>query len=305
MSVKTQVFVTGATGYIGGSVLQKVLAHPSAATSEFTLLVRSPEKARLLEGYIQAVGVDVRVLLGSHSDSDKLEAQAAQSDVIFAMANADDVGACKAILAGMKKRHAETGNPPVLIHTSGTGYAKTYIILPSTIYGLATGPLVDHKISNDHSVQVPALIKAGVVRKQGGVVNEGLNRWPCVHINDCVDLYLTVLDAILAGKPVGHGREGLYFGENGEYQAYALAKTVAQVLAEVGKGQSREPIPFTAEEYEKAPSLKKFGTNSRCHAKRARSLGWGPIYTYDDLIKSIKPEVEALLTKPIEQWPSY
>lgn len=47
------------------------------------------------------------------------------------------------------------------------GYVKTYIILPSTIYGLASSKLADLGIQNRHSVQIPHLIRAAIDRGRG------------------------------------------------------------------------------------------------------------------------------------------
>lgn len=57
-------------------------------------------------------------------------------------------------------------------------------MLPSTIYGLATGPLVDAGIVNPQSQQIPRLIDVGKKRGQAGMVGEGKNMWPNVHIDD-------------------------------------------------------------------------------------------------------------------------
>jgi hypothetical protein len=38
------------------------------------------------------------------------------------------------------------------------------------------------------------------------------------------------------------------------------------------------------------------GTSGRCKASRGRALGWKPKYTTEDLLKSIKGEVEWQLT---------
>lgn len=65
-----------------------------------------------------------------------------------------------------------------------TGYVRTYIILPSTIYGLARGLLVDIGVSNNRSIQIPAIIEASLDRKQGGMVGQGKNLWPNVHIDE-------------------------------------------------------------------------------------------------------------------------
>jgi hypothetical protein len=59
-----------------------------------------------------------------------------------------------------------------------------YIILPSTIYGIASGPLVDLDLQNSHSQQIPALVKSSLDRGQGGMVGLGKNIWPNVHIDE-------------------------------------------------------------------------------------------------------------------------
>ena len=64
------------------------------------------------------------------------------------------------------------------------GYVKIYLVLPSTIYGIAAGTLVEKGIQNPHSIQVPALIRASLGRGQAGMVGQGLNFWPDVDIDD-------------------------------------------------------------------------------------------------------------------------
>ncbi|TBU33554.1 hypothetical protein BD311DRAFT_652119 [Dichomitus squalens] len=49
MSSEIAIFYIEATGYIGGSALQAILAHPEADTFETTALVRSEAKAKALE----------------------------------------------------------------------------------------------------------------------------------------------------------------------------------------------------------------------------------------------------------------
>ncbi|KAG6331882.1 hypothetical protein ID866_7208 [Astraeus odoratus] len=172
-------------------------------------------------------------------------------------------------------------------------YIKSFIILPSTIYALARTKLVDLGIQNPRSIQIPWLIRAGLLRGQGGMVGKGENIWPNVHIDDTADLFIVVYENALSGK-AAHGREGLYFGENGEYKLYDVAKAVSQALYELGKGESPEPETFTEEDYKRPENrwLMFLGTNSRCRGRRGRLLGWSPKYTTEDLFKSIKPEVE-------------
>ncbi|EJD06860.1 NAD-binding protein [Fomitiporia mediterranea MF3/22] len=116
MSGKQTIFLTGATGYIGGSVLWRLLNHKDAKNFHFKVLVRDPAKAKLLQ---EKFGVEA--VVGSHSDADKVETLAHEADCVITTADVDDLGAAKATLRGMRKYHEKNGKVPIYIHTSGTG----------------------------------------------------------------------------------------------------------------------------------------------------------------------------------------
>jgi hypothetical protein len=69
------------------------------------------------------------------------------------------------------------------------GYVRTYIILPSTVWGIATGPLVDLGIQNPISIQIPLLSDVSVDRGQGGMVGAGKNLWANVNVDDSACFY--------------------------------------------------------------------------------------------------------------------
>ncbi|OJT06577.1 hypothetical protein TRAPUB_2572 [Trametes pubescens] len=110
------IFITGATGYIGGSVLQRLLDHPKRANYEITALVRDPSKAIRLQAEF-----GVKTTVGSLQDLDKLSALAEDAHVVIHTADNNDIGAINAILSCLKVRHDKTGDLPLLIHTSGGG----------------------------------------------------------------------------------------------------------------------------------------------------------------------------------------
>ncbi|KAJ7452814.1 NAD(P)-binding protein [Mycena latifolia] len=112
---KTKFLLTGATGYVGGTVLTRFLAHPRANTFDITVLVRDPKKAAKFEEQ------GVHAVVGSHSDAQLVEKLASEADVVIAVADSDDLGAAQAILKGLRKRHARLGTLPILINTSGAG----------------------------------------------------------------------------------------------------------------------------------------------------------------------------------------
>jgi hypothetical protein len=177
------------------------------------------------------------------------------------------------------------------------GYVRTYIVLPSTIYGIATGKPFDLGISNSHSIQVPIAIKASLDRGQGGMIGEGKNIWPNVEIHEQAELYQVVLDAALSDPNTPHGREGYYFGASDEYRLYDLAKAYSQALYDLGKGKSPEPTPFTAEEAQKYFGGVWLGHNARCKAERGKALGWKPTKTTKDFLESVRPEVEVIVAQ--------
>ncbi|KAK0194327.1 hypothetical protein F5146DRAFT_1184365 [Armillaria mellea] len=305
---KVSIFFTGATGYIGGTILSRLIAHKSSKNFDITILLR----------------LGIKTVSGSDSDLALLRAQAAAADVVFATADCDDLPAAEAILQGAKDRYEKTGKAPILIHTSGTGeltdnarglhstdavysdldiplfetlppsqphrnvdlaviaadtegYVKTYIVLPPTIYGVPTGIL--HKLR-----QVRVLVEASIVRKQGGVVGEGKNHWPNVDVNEMVDLYLIIFDLALspssAPAEFQHGRSGIYF-------------TLWALLAEV----SDPPSPRLSGKTEAEPLLYALGTNSRVDFEKSRgkALGWKPTKGTKDLLAFIEYEIDRQL----------
>ncbi|KAF8438923.1 hypothetical protein L210DRAFT_3761142 [Boletus edulis BED1] len=337
MSPKTQIFILGATGYIGGGVLERLLQHRTASTSQITALVRNAAKIPLL------ASTGVKTVFGTLDNVALIERQASESDVVFACADSDHVESCEAILRGLKKRYEVTGTIPVFVHTSGTdilndnvegmyssdtiwddtdldqlerlpdtdphrltdplviaadedGYARTHIVLPSTIYDFATGQLVDLGIRKPRSIEIPKLTDVSITRKRAGMVGLGLNTWSNVHIDDIGELYIVLYNAILDGR-AGHGREGLYFGENGESVVRAMSERIGEALVACGVSRPGEQTPTSFGEMDYARPENEhlrawYGSNSRCKANRARELGWKPKHTTEDMLKSIRGEVE-------------
>ncbi|GJE97532.1 NAD(P)-binding protein [Phanerochaete sordida] len=344
MSNKTPIFVIGATGYIGGTVLSRLLAHRGAHSFQITALVRSPDKGKILQDQF-----GVHSVVGSTEDTTLLERLSAEAHVVFSMADADDVPAMQAILRGLRTRHTRTGDVPVLIHTSGTGqlinaqetagtdatepvyddtdfeqmasikptafhrnvdlltfaadaegYCRTYVVLPSTVYGAAHTALVEAGVQHARSIQIPLLAKACLHRGCAGTVGAGRARWPNVHIDDVADLYILLLDTISTrgADAVDHGARGCYFAENGEHTAYDIARAIGAAMVALGRANDAEPTAYTDAELElyfgSVEMGKLWGLNVRCRAAHARALGWAPRYSTQDMLASVQGEVEAV-----------
>ncbi|VDB99967.1 unnamed protein product [Peniophora sp. CBMAI 1063] len=335
-SDKTTIFITGATGYIGGACLNLLLKDPSFGLSA---LVRDAGKAEKLT----ALGVSP--VIGSLDDAAVLIASAADADVVLHTAHADHYPAILDILKGMRHRFEKTGKQGILIHTSGTGvladdakgmhddhityddsnvesieslppdavhrkvdveivkadqegYIRSFIVLPSTIWGILTGPVAEAGIAHVHSRQIPEAIVIGMKRGQGGMVGKGLNVWPHVEIHELAEMYIIILCAALDGT-APHGRQGFYFGASGHYRLLDAAKVYTSALHALGKSASPEPTAYTKEDIDKYLGGNDYlGSNSRCRVVRAKELGWNPTKTTDDFFEFIPKEVEVIVRDP-------
>jgi len=339
-----RILFIGATGYIGGTVLARLIQDPKRSEYDITVLLRSDGKA---EGFKK---LGLKTVKGSLDDVEMLEKLASEHDVVFQTADADHVKGTNAILRGFKSRYQKTGVAPILIHTSGTGilvdtaggeyegaeiysdlnipkieglpatqphrvvdraivaaaeegYARTWIVCPSTIWGIVDTVFVKEGLQKPESVQVPGIIELDVKLGKAVYVGEGLNVWPHVPIDEVGKFYHTLFNAIVSGKQPGpaSGRNGYYFLESGaEYKQLTLAKAIAKALFARGKVTSPEAIKLSEADLD--PQLYKravleMGTNSRARGERSRQLGWNPPQTTEDFYASIQAEVDHWLRK--------
>ncbi|KAF9002122.1 NAD(P)-binding protein [Cyathus striatus] len=184
-----------------------------------------------------------------------------------------------------------------IVAADEAGYVKTFIVMPGTIFGVAKTKLTELGVQNRFSYPVATIIRISLARGKPAVVGEGKNVWPFVSIEDTSDFYLKLYDSVLKDPHIGHGVQGYYFAENGEFKFSVVAKKIGEALVELGKATTPDPVPLSKDElmnYFKGSML--FGSNCRCRGNRSRSLGWTPKDGLDDFLAGIKAEVEALAT---------
>ncbi|KAL2786605.1 hypothetical protein BJX66DRAFT_312461 [Aspergillus keveii] len=234
-----KVFLTGATGYIGGDVFYAVSqAHPDW---EISVLVRSKEKGAKLAGEYPKV----RIVYGDLDSGDIIEAETKIADIVFHCADCDHVASATAIAKGAT--HHTPERPLWLIHTSGTGILTVEDFRTNT-WGLerakqhndwdgvdellklpddslhrnvdkiiiAAGQKAPDSVKvaivcpptiygpgrgpgNQKSVQAYWLAAAVLKRKKGFLVGEGKNVWHQVHVQDLSDLFFRLGEAAAAG----------------------------------------------------------------------------------------------------------
>jgi nucleoside-diphosphate-sugar epimerase len=283
-----RVLVTGATGYIGGSVAARLVAQGH----EVRGLVRSADGAARL------AALGIAPVRGTLADRHVLVDAAREADAVINAANSDNwdvVNAVLPALAGTGKLFVQTSGSSIVgdnaggepsdqvydedtpvtplpdkaervainrrVQAAAADGVRAVVLCPSLIYGTGHGV---HK----HSIQVPKLIdlarKSGVARHVG----RGLNVWSNVHIDDLVDLYTLALDKAPPGS--------FFYAENGEASMQALAAAISRML---GLGGTTEPIALedAIQEWGGVAAAFTFGSNSRVRGVKARAvLGWRP-----------------------------
>ena len=283
-----KIFITGASGYIGGSVAAVLMA----AGDQVSGLARSDETAAALEKR------GVRPVRGTLDDTEVVAMAARDADVTVNAANAGHRAAAAAMLEAL------AGTGKIFLHTDGSSIVGTrsrgelvekvfdedtqftptpqrasrveidkmvlnaaddgvrsIVVAPSMIYGLGHG-------LNPQSIQVPWLIQAA--RKFGVAkhIGPGENRWANVHIDDLMALYVLAIEKAPAGA--------FYFAENGENSMREVCEAVSRMLGQDGRTQSMT-VEEAASEWGDGPANDTMGSNSRVCAKRARTeLKWRP-----------------------------
>lgn len=116
-----RILLTGATGYIGGTILTHLLnttPSPTPSTTPITCLVRGADRAALLTATYGA-----RVAPALYRDLDDVEtaaAVAAQHDLVVSATLGYHAASVQALLRGLAWRRAATGREVWFVHTSGT-----------------------------------------------------------------------------------------------------------------------------------------------------------------------------------------
>ncbi|KAF9216910.1 hypothetical protein BGZ59_007419 [Podila verticillata] len=241
----TKVFITGITGYIGGTFIDLWLKNDDAKNFSYRALVRS---ASVAEKSIRPLGVEP--VVGSLDDTDLLTRESADADVVLHFADADHLPAAKAILKGLSepRKQGAARTRPILIHTSGTGvltdsvygyHANEEIYYDNNVKQLSTLPdtqihrLIDLEILspslvghvdtyivapptiigygtgpvNQNSVQIPFQVRSSLRHGNALQVGKGLNIWNKVHVVDLAKFYILLLQRSLQ-EPQASGAKG-------------------------------------------------------------------------------------------------
>ncbi|KAK1756295.1 hypothetical protein QBC47DRAFT_343028 [Echria macrotheca] len=119
-----KILLTGATGFMGGTILTTLLSSSSTSSSQeiplpITCLVRTPEAAAKLTA-TYGPSLLHPILFASLDDTSSLTTAASSHDIVIHTSLSYHTPSALALLAGLAQRKRVTGQKVWMIHTSGT-----------------------------------------------------------------------------------------------------------------------------------------------------------------------------------------
>jgi nucleoside-diphosphate-sugar epimerase len=275
-----KVFLTGATGYIGSAIADRL----RAAGHQVTGLARSAASAAKLETR------GIRSVHGDFSDPNAIAAAARQADGVISAATTYDPSIDGPAIEAMLDALAGTNKP--LIYTSGIwshgdteGQVVDETSPPRPAELIAWRQAVEERVLRAAARGVRAVvirpaivygrgggIPAGFIesaRKEGAAryVGNGENRWPFVEVDDLADLYLLALENAPPGT--------LLLGVHGP--SHRVREVAA--AASRGGGVGGKTVAWPLEEARQALGAyaDALVLDQQASGKRARELlGWRP-----------------------------
>ncbi len=283
-----KVFVTGASGYIGGSVAALL------AKNDFEVsgLTRSAEKAAVLEAH------GIKPVIGELTDASLLMECAVAADIVVDAADSDNADAVKTFiraLAGSDKTFIHTSGSSIvsdrangepsnrtfeehteytpdpkkqarvdidnLVIASATEDIRSVVICPCMIYGEGLGPKTE-------SQQVPMLVNQAIKSGVARCIGRGENIWSTIHIADLANLYLKVIQTAPKGGI-------FFFAESGEVKFKDLAETIRESLS-IKHPIEGWPVEKAIAEWGEGAAIFALGSNSRIRGEAAKKIGWKP-----------------------------
>ncbi|OGM42083.1 hypothetical protein ABOM_008606 [Aspergillus bombycis] len=296
----TRIFLTGASGYIGGDVLHAL--HEKHPEYEIAALVRDADKgAKITQAYPK-----VRVVQGE-LDSTAVEEEAQNADVVVNAASAQNNKGAEAVFRGLAS--SKRTKPGYWIQVSGATLLSAPEIesgvygepsdrvysdiddeqeIKALIHKYAAKRLIDRFILNlpetpqspktavvyppiiyghgrgpikQRSVQIPELSRITLQKKTGYQVGRGL------------------IEKAVSGEEGPFWNEnGIYFAENGAINFGEIGRLVAEEAAKLGlSSASVKEISDSEANALSGHGGVLWGTNAQERAQRARKvLGWTP-----------------------------
>src|SRR5579871_285193 len=272
--MQKNVFLTGATGYIGGAIADALRAGGYAVIG----LARSDQAARSL------TAKGITPVAGDLNTPANLAKAASESDGVIHAGTTNDgridqaaVEAMLHTLRGSNKPFVYTSGIWVLGDTGGKVADESWPLNPAAL--VAWRPAMEQSVIAATGTGVrTVVIRPGIVYGRGGgipaefvrsgkesgvvrYVGNGENRWPVVHADDLADLYVRAFAEARAGE-LFHAADGSAF----------RVREIAEAAGGQAESWPLEDARKTLGAYADALVLDQMVSSE----KAKRTLGWQP-----------------------------
>ncbi|KAL2055304.1 hypothetical protein ABVK25_004642 [Lepraria finkii] len=332
------IFLTAATGYIGGTVLDTLVKyHPEY---DITALLR-----KVPEGFSERYP-NVKVVIGNFDNAQLISDTAAQNEIIIHGGKPKHIPSLEALIAGLLRR----SGPSYLIRLAGTGIIadwqngpygelnpkiwsdiddidtitslpagnqhrhadkilqiaasehpdqlKAAIICPPGIYGPGKG------LGNTRSLLLPEMCENMLELGYPFYTQSGGNCRSWVHIDDLMKIYLGLVEAaVVGGGKAVWGKDGYYFASSHEVSQLHLAKRAGEILHTKGLIPTDQPKQLslrTVREMRGGSSWEPMGLYTWACNTRARSYRSELLLVYEPNAPSVIDTLEDDLLAAVE-----
>ncbi|KAJ4299428.1 hypothetical protein N0V90_004673 [Kalmusia sp. IMI 367209] len=291
-----KIFLTGGTGYIGGSVLHTLItAHPEY---DITVLLRKTPDA------FTGTYPNVKIVQGDYDSADILSEEASKADVVVHNGDSDHEPSLNALIKGLLTRPT----PGYLLHLSGTGIVSDWsspthlgTLNPKIWSDISDIPsissLPDHALHRNtekilfstaaqhaDSINIAIMCPPDIYGKGKGLgktasvfaplfindvkatglnrpfyYNEGTNTRSWVHIDDLMTLYLKVVEAAVANdSSFDWNAQGYYFAGTQEHSHISVVKAIGAILKKRGVIEDDEPVQVSLDQIDQTAKHPRF-----------------------------------------------
>ncbi|KAI1114327.1 hypothetical protein F5Y14DRAFT_414650 [Nemania sp. NC0429] len=273
--MSSNVLVTGAAGFIGGSVVSTLASgHAPLPAKNIFAAVRTDEQ----EQSLQSLGI--RVLRVDLSNEEAVAEAVLKNEIDIVIHTASSIDARLAIhlIKALGKRREVTGKDTFHIHSSvTTGYSKEAgwpygaIKDGDAVYKLEkelndgfpirTTNIAITELAKEQGVtnfivgvpfvygtgtgkwkklsqNIPAMVKAGISLKTVYKFDQE-GKFAAVHVSDLAEFFVLILRNILQGSKIPSGEEGYYFAVAHETSWWDVSQSLAEALS--ARGLATEP----------------------------------------------------------------
>jgi nucleoside-diphosphate-sugar epimerase len=277
------IFVTGATGYIGQALVKELVALGHVVTG----LVRSDAKAELVRRQ------GAQAVVGDIADPATYRDHAAEHEALVHAAFSAGPGAVAADRTAVETliAAARAGKARSLVYTSGiwvlgqTGDTPAYEATPTRHpMPLVTWRPAHERLALESGIHhlASAVIRPGIVygrsggltgsyfesaEKEGAAafVGDGTNRLPMIHVDDLARFYRRVVE---------HHARGIFHAVDGH--AVPLAEAARAASEAAGKGGAIRSIPLEEARKTLGPFADCLAADQVVESRRNADIGWHP-----------------------------